>query len=455
MPSFDERLRFIVAGDNDLAGLVAWQIHRGLVPVRLLTKSQSKASSVVEEQSLIDLGSACSVQSLERAGVSGSTHIVLFPADLSELFRMLATVGAAYKPEGSHAFLTVFAGLPSWNATMTFRRSSLTLDLGPNVRTEFFFLPEDIAGDLMYQHFNEANWEPERSFVLLGDTEVAQAIATKLGRIGSTPKIRLDWIVSDIEQTQATISRLGEMLTLEVHKPDSPFPLPEDQPESDLKPVFIAARPENNVEAVLALGTRNLTRLSKVYVYDPYAKRLNQFWKDAVKDLPGQSVVRFFGDLREITGVLRFLEKGRFGLAKAIHEEYLQRQGPFEQNPRQWDQLSPDHQRANLEQADHLAYKLCKFGYRIVDAKSKAHCAEFLPDELSDLVRLEHERWVADRKLAGWTRGAVRDNELKRDPTMVPFGDLPQTEKVMHREAVEAIPEVLSRVGLKMCRREV
>lgn len=42
---------------------------------------------------------------------------------------------------------------------------------------------------------------------------------------------------------------------------------------------------------------------------------------------------------------------------------------------------------------------------------------------------LQHAQWTQARLSAGWTYGPVKDNSLKTNPALVPFDQLPQTEK--------------------------
>lgn len=43
--------------------------------------------------------------------------------------------------------------------------------------------------------------------------------------------------------------------------------------------------------------------------------------------------------------------------------------------------------------------------------------------------KVQHERWMAERIAAGWTHGAVKDAEAKTNPLLLPWEQLPETEK--------------------------
>lgn len=41
----------------------------------------------------------------------------------------------------------------------------------------------------------------------------------------------------------------------------------------------------------------------------------------------------------------------------------------------------------------------------------------------------QHDQWMAQKKRDGWVYGAVRDDDKKHHPMLVPFKDLPEFEK--------------------------
>ncbi len=62
-----------------------------------------------------------------------------------------------------------------------------------------------------------------------------------------------------------------------------------------------------------------------------------------------------------------------------------------------------------------------------------------LPPELRELTeRLAenaHDLWAAQRIKDGWTPGPVRNDAAKQHPCLVPYADLPETEKEYDRVA--------------------
>ena len=60
-----------------------------------------------------------------------------------------------------------------------------------------------------------------------------------------------------------------------------------------------------------------------------------------------------------------------------------------------------------------------------------------LPDDITELAELlaknAHDVWAKQRMADGWTYGEQRDDEQKRHPCLVPYLDLPESEKEYDR----------------------
>lgn len=60
-----------------------------------------------------------------------------------------------------------------------------------------------------------------------------------------------------------------------------------------------------------------------------------------------------------------------------------------------------------------------------------------LPEELlaltEKIAEQVHESWAVGRIAEGWTYGELRDDEKKTTPCLVPYDELPETEKEYDR----------------------
>ena len=81
-----------------------------------------------------------------------------------------------------------------------------------------------------------------------------------------------------------------------------------------------------------------------------------------------------------------------------------------------------------------------------------------LPQELLDLTEKlalnTHELWASMRRDEGWTYGPVRDGLTKTTPTMVPYDELPESERDYDRTiAMETLKLVLA-LGYELRKQE-
>lgn len=77
-----------------------------------------------------------------------------------------------------------------------------------------------------------------------------------------------------------------------------------------------------------------------------------------------------------------------------------------------------------------------------------------LPEELHQLLeqfaKNTHEVWAAQRIQAGWRFGEKRNDEAKEHPCLVPYEDLPESEKQYDRAtAAETLRAVIT-LGYKI-----
>lgn len=147
-------------------------------------------------------------------------------------------------------------------------------------------------------------------------------------------------------------------------------------------------------------------------------------------------------------------------LARAFHEEYVRTQlacgQTVQTNPLlvPWDNLPAEVKEANYRQADHIGIKL-KFVNRglapLTDWAIKED--EFSAEEVEALAQMEHERWCAELRRAGWSYApGKRDPQARTHPALVAWEELPPAEQEKNRVAVREMPVFLARAGLQIYR---
>jgi hypothetical protein len=146
-------------------------------------------------------------------------------------------------------------------------------------------------------------------------------------------------------------------------------------------------------------------------------------------------------------------------LARTTHEIYVREQrraGRAGDNPLavSWDDLPRDIKESNRRAADHVRDMLWVMGYQLAPLEDwDADRMEFPADQLESMAALEHERWMDERKTAGWRYGLPpRDAVRKTSPYLVPWQELPDDVRENDRATVRGIPSLLAEVGLQLSR---
>lgn len=74
-----------------------------------------------------------------------------------------------------------------------------------------------------------------------------------------------------------------------------------------------------------------------------------------------------------------------------------------------------------------------------------------LPLELEDLIEAlaenVHDTWAKGRIDDGWTYGPVRDDARKHHPCLVPYGELPESEKEYDRNTAVSTLKFIVKKG--------
>ena len=77
-----------------------------------------------------------------------------------------------------------------------------------------------------------------------------------------------------------------------------------------------------------------------------------------------------------------------------------------------------------------------------------------LPPELEALVEQlaenNHDHWARQRIKDGWTYGPQRDDARKTHPDLVPYGDIPESEKDYDRTSVVETLKVILTLGYQI-----
>ena len=82
-----------------------------------------------------------------------------------------------------------------------------------------------------------------------------------------------------------------------------------------------------------------------------------------------------------------------------------------------------------------------------------------LPNSLAPLVESlaenVHDTWAKGRLDAGWTWGPVRDDAKRHHPCLVPYSDLPESEKAYDRATAISTLKFICKAGYVLVRSDV
>ena len=81
-----------------------------------------------------------------------------------------------------------------------------------------------------------------------------------------------------------------------------------------------------------------------------------------------------------------------------------------------------------------------------------------LPDNLADLAELlarnVHEVWSQTRMAQGWTYGEERDDQRKRHPCLIPYDELPESEKLFDRNTSQQTLKLIMKLGFRIVKTD-
>jgi voltage-gated potassium channel Kch len=122
-----------------------------------------------------------------------------------------------------------------------------------------------------------------------------------------------------------------------------------------------------------------------------------------------------------------------------------------------WDELDDDYKRSNRHFAADVGPKLAAVGCALRPsplAGLEDGRVAFTEDEVELLGRMEHDRWSAERKLAGWKpTDGPRDNDRKLHPLIDrPWEALSAEDQAKDLQPMRELPQMLAQVGFEVVR---
>jgi RyR domain-containing protein len=428
------------------------------------------------------------VEALRAAGVGGAGEVFACADDADESITNVSTALAAASVKRHRLFtprLRVHAQVSDSLLALSLRARRLGLPEAKHVDVDFFTVEELAARALMDQASVAVNGAPHILVAGLGTfgqavvVEYAQSWRLNAGRPGERVKVTL--VDERAEAVARELSARWDIL-------DEVVDLVPVQ--SGLEAAVVGLDPAPH-RAYLCyededLALRTALTVTPLWRGGPgsLVVRLNRLARSGEAFRTGgrnlldnvDSRLRLVGvtDLGCEPEVVRHDLVERLG--RAIHERYLvqarwippapvrlspvdgsagrraRKPAPAAGSLQAWDVLAENFKLANRGQANDIGIKLRKIGATVAPRLGAAEPFEFTPAEVETLAEHEHVRWCEERTTAGWTYASVRNDARKQHSSLVPWRDLPDSERQKDRDAVRNIPAVLAEVGLQPVR---
>jgi glycine/D-amino acid oxidase-like deaminating enzyme len=430
------------------------------------------------------IGSALDRAVMRSARVGQAQMLVLTTGDDSRNLDALP-VAAELLPRRRREALTVLVQLtdrPLWHVL---RAHAFWIEREPRLRVELFNL-FDLAARRLLERFppfgpkavgaGDARPAGNTNVLVVGFDGVAPALVPEIARAWlydeERPEGRLRITMVDpdavthcawLHTQYPDLEEVAEVVPLELdtegpgfQRGDVPIDLPTDY---ELRTTYVCYTEDvRAVSAAFALSQRPETShaLTVVTLLDPrsgVASMIDSTRRSAA------NIVTF----SVLAGTLdpHLLRSGvNEQIAQANHAQYLRTQralgDTLQDNPTlvEWDELPESLKQSNRLFADGVGAKLAAAGAHLVPASlTPRHHFEFRPDELEEMAKLEHDRWVSDLRGQGWRRTeGEKDPERKLHPLLRPWEELSEAERDKDRMAVRELPDMLLRAGFEIYR---
>jgi len=304
--------------------------------------------------------------------------------------------------------------------------------------------------------------DPPASILVFGTELLAQEVViqiARMGHYGNRKKPIVQLITNEEDSVSKALERrrpqLSEFVDLEIHRTDLESLLTNDdalekvvsryQPSVVYTCLSSAVASLRLVAGLQRVGT---TERAKVVVCTAHRSDFTLLAPDPKGSQSSDYVL--FDVMRETCTVENIMREGLDDVARAIHEDYVARQTELgygaesNRSLTHWRALPELLRDANRHQADYLAVKLRVLGY---DPPATVPPSELrLTDQQLELVaELEHRRWLAEKKLAGWRYTSGPKDAAKRlAPTIIGWDALTEEEKEKDRDTARDLPRLVA-----------
>jgi hypothetical protein len=220
-----------------------------------------------------------------------------------------------------------------------------------------------------------------------------------------------------------------------------------------------------NFETAILMQAKMSVRVANVpvYVWLPAQSGLTRLLLTSSGAVPSPGGSPFaaiddiepFGVCEESCNLDQITRPGFEDIAQATHELFLahceKRNTPSGQP---WNDLPEPYRTSNFLVAEHLDVKLAAIGRERIpetEAREYEERDAISDQELELLAEMEHNRWLAERLIDGWTFAEKKNDDRKENPNLCAWSRLTEEQKDKDRDQVRAIPRILKRLPVPQC----
>ncbi len=443
----------LVVGLGATGSLVARGLRRAgrrVVALEINPLSPRVAAARAEGVHVI-LGDGASKAYLLRGQVDRARHVIILTADDSRNLEVAAIAREIVERKGRATSTTLHVAIAHGDLWKELDRLRVS-DRPYSVITEYVNLADRTAQRVLSEAAQLVQSDVLPWVLVDGDTTVASRVVAHVVRrallAGVRPRIDL------------TCGPTGDPLArLRVEEPWSEQYgeirlLANDGPEEGANAPLVLVCLEGDDAAAV---TRALVLARRM----PTAKVLVAVYRErGATTLEGTGTsgdrIRLVSAKVDALG-LELLERSSIELmARVRHEHYVAQERAAGNTTAvnsslvPWEELPESLKESNRRFAESVAKTVGRLGGTLVPLTGPVSDKELAvtPEVLDELARGEHDRWMAALVRDGWRpTDGVKDPMSRLHPLLVPWEQLPESERDKDRDAFRALPHMLARVG--------
>jgi voltage-gated potassium channel Kch len=496
------RHHVIICGLGKIGLRLAYQFKKqGYHVVAIETRSQTEALRKADSIGIpVIIGDAKKEKYLRRARFRRASHVFAVTSDdntnisiafmLNDLFFKLHPKKMQGKPD--HETTKCWLFILDQKIRREIEYHYLLQEKNPlyeiNIRgMDIFTLSARKAHETFYLDYIpiKEKSNTEVLFIVAGFDQMGEAMilqALKVGHYANEHPIRIAIIDSDAENKWADFIRrhpvdksfcTADILVVSI--PDDPgyldklaeLSLSENSKNKIITYAFCYENKQSRDETDIADDNLNFVLASRLAKLVKEQKLRILFYQDSNRGFamifPSDNSIKTdgvqiipFGMIEDTVYIDDLLNEKQDLLAIQINKHYLKNLPanigrPESDFDNSWNELSEDSKDSSRQSADHIPVKMRAIGTVVSDLQQNKDPITDMSKWIDLLSKIEHNRWFAEKTLAGWVptkdKGGKKDPVKKEHPDLVPWKDLLPAEQRKDIFMISAIPECLRVVG--------